>query len=185
MFATTSTETISLRPSGEFIQERKYLLNVSPKTLIFYQGSFKAFEGALDFQGARQRVCELRERGVKAVSVNTYLTCINAYWKWNGLDWRLSPLKEEQKILTTLGSVEFKKIINPSIKYTSRNITRAHLVALTILDTGLRASEVLGLQHKDCDLDNMVFKIFGKGGKERLVPFSLELRKPLFRYQKS
>jgi hypothetical protein len=30
----------------QFIQDRKYLKAVSPKTLIWYQCSFKAFDGA-------------------------------------------------------------------------------------------------------------------------------------------
>jgi hypothetical protein len=31
-----------------FIQERKYLKNVTPKTLAWYGDAFKAFQGALD-----------------------------------------------------------------------------------------------------------------------------------------
>ncbi len=35
---------------------------------------------------------------------------------------------------------------------------------------------------EDCDLDNLLVKLRGKGSKERLVPFSFELRKVLARY---
>ena len=183
MIATTSETSVSLRPSGEFIEERKYLLNVSPKTIIFYQCSFKAFEGALEFEAAKRRVVQLRQRGVKSVSVNTDLTCINAYWKWNGLNWRLSPLKEEQKILQTLSDNHIKALLG--FRPVGVNLKRAHLIALTILDTGLRASEVLGLTFKDCDLDNLTFKVKGKGNKHRLVPFSAELQKALWRMFRS
>jgi integrase/recombinase XerD len=58
------------------------------------------------------------------------------------------------------------------------------MVALTILDTGLRISECLSLTHGDVNFDTCTLRIQGKGGKERLVPFSMELRKALFKYVK-
>ena len=59
---------------------------------------------------------------------------------------------------------------------------RLHLLILILLDTGCRISEALDLRVADCDLDNLLLTIHGKGQKERKVPFSLELRKSLFRY---
>ena len=60
-----------------FIQERKYLKAVTPKTLAWYRNSFRAFEGALESAAAiNARIVELRERGVKPVSINTWLRCI-------------------------------------------------------------------------------------------------------------
>ena len=51
--------------ASEFIQERKYLKNVTPKTLAWYQTSFKAFGGALESEAAiKQRIIQLRDRGV-------------------------------------------------------------------------------------------------------------------------
>jgi site-specific recombinase XerD len=54
-----------------------------------------------------------------------------------------------------------------------------------MLDTGLRIPEVLGLTTGDVDFDNMTLRVRGKGGKHRLVPFSHELRKVLFRHTRS
>src|SRR5437588_102359 len=48
--------------------------------------------------------------------------------------------------------------------------------------TGLRISEVLNLRQSAVDYDNLILNVFGKGQKERLVPFSPELRKRLFRF---
>ena len=48
---------------------------------------------------------------------------------------------------------------------------------LTLLDTGCRISEALDLRVSDCDLENMLMTLKGKGQKERKVPFSFELRK--------
>jgi integrase/recombinase XerD len=60
---------------------------------------------------------------------------------------------------------------------------RVHLPVLFILDVGLRISETLNLRHADIDYDNLILKVFGKGQKERLVPFSPELRKRLYRFE--
>jgi integrase/recombinase XerD len=165
----------------EFIRERRYLKAVSPKTEMWYRHSFKAFEGATEsLESAKTRVVELRQRGVSAVSVNTYLRCLNAFWRWQGKDWKIGRLKEEQKILATLTADDCRKLIQ--YRPTSGNLRRAHLAALTILDTGLRASEVLSLTKENVDFDQLVIKVHGKGGKERPVPFSHELRKLLWRY---
>jgi site-specific recombinase XerD len=55
--------------------------------------------------------------------------------------------------------------------------------AQLILEPGLRVSEALHLRSGDIDCDNLILKVFGKGQKERLVPFSPELRRRLYRYQ--
>jgi hypothetical protein len=79
----------------KFIQERKYLKAVSEKTLLWYKDSFRAFEGALDStETINARIVELRMRGVKPVSVNTWLRCIKAYYLWQGKEWKVSKLKE-------------------------------------------------------------------------------------------
>ena len=68
-----------------FIQGRKYLKAVSDKTLAWYKDSFRAFEGALDTEAqVKQRIVEIRQCGVKPVSVNSWLRCVKAYWLWQG-----------------------------------------------------------------------------------------------------
>jgi site-specific recombinase XerD len=68
-------------------------------------------------------------------------------------------------------------------KPTSLGQRRVHLAALLALETGLRVSEVLHLRDADVDFENLILKVFGKGQKERLVPFSPDLRKRLYRFE--
>ncbi|MDP8980054.1 MAG: site-specific integrase [Acidobacteriota bacterium] len=63
---------------------------------------------------------------------------------------------------------------------TGTNATRAHMAALAILDTAVRASELLGIMPDAIDWDSLVLKVLDKGNKHRLVPFSFELRKRLY-----
>ena len=62
--------------------------------------------------------------------------------------------------------------------------TRLQTLVMTLADTGARIDEVLSLQWSDVDFDNLLVPLHGKGSKDRIVPFSLELRRFLFRWQK-
>ena len=58
---------------------------------------------------------------------------------------------------------------------TTRTHTYSLLFALPLLvlyGTGIRISELVGLSLADVDLDGALLRAFGKGAKERLVPFN-------------
>lgn len=171
----------------EFITERQYLKNVSAKTLSWYRQSFKAFAGAMDSRATIvARITELRQREVSAISVNTYLRCINAYFRWlhteHGVEvLRIPRLQAEQKIVATLSGEQIKRLVQHRPK--GANDSRAHLLSLVVLDCGLRITEALTLTWENIDLDNLCLKVKGKGSKERIVPVSMEMRRLLFRWR--
>lgn len=53
---------------------------------------------------------------------------------------------------------------------------------ITLLDTGLRLSEVAGLRMADAHIDEGYLKVMGKGAKERIVPIGSVAQKILLRY---
>ena len=163
-----------------FIKEREYLHNVSKRTLQWYTNCFSAWKKYATDNDPMKFVVNMREAGVLPVSCNTYICGMNAYFKWAGEPIKLRKLKLEQRILATLTDGHIKSLI--SYRPGGTNSVRAHIVALTILDTGLRISEILGLSKENVDWDQLTLRVHGKGGKHRLVPFSFELRKRLFRY---
>ena len=151
----------------EFLTERKYLKNVTDKTLVYYRCAFRSWEQ--HSQGDwKTWIVNLGQGGVSAISINTYSCAMNAYWKWAGTGLKVAYLKEEEKILATLNRDQIKRIL--AFKPKGRNQTRAHVTAMLILDGGYRISEVLGLGFEHCDFDNLVVKVRGKGNKHRLVP---------------
>jgi integrase/recombinase XerD len=163
----------------EFLTERKYLKNVADTTLVYYRCAFRSWD--LHAQGDwKTWIITLQQSGVSAISINTYICAMNAYWKWANVPLKVAYLKEEEKILATLTPDHIQRLIR--FKPTGINQTRAHTIALLILDGGYRISEVLGLVHEHCDLDNLVVKVRGKGNKHRLVPMSSDMRKVLYRY---
>jgi hypothetical protein len=64
-----------------FLRERRYLTNVTPKTVVWYQTAFLAFTRTVVVSGPddlnkpllHDFVVGLRERGLSPVSCNTYL----------------------------------------------------------------------------------------------------------------
>jgi integrase/recombinase XerD len=83
-------------------------------------------------------------------------------------------------VLPTFTDAQVKRLIawKPKGKYQRR----LHLVILLLLDTGCRISEALALRVADVNFEDLLVTLDGKGRKQRVVPFSFELRKSLFRY---
>jgi len=59
---------------------------------------------------------------------------------------------------------------------------RSVVIALTLLDTGLRVNELINLRMENVWLEDGLVKVLGKGNKERLVPIGKQIRKLLWRY---
>ena len=172
-----------------FIQERVYLKGISPATVRYYRWVERAFRPILNAPtkaGMLECIQKLLADGTSPISVNTYLRGFKAYCRWLNEEqslkevFRVQFLKTEQKILNTFSAEQVKAII--AFKPTGTNLTRAHIVACLLLDTGLRISEVLGLPKENVDFDNFTLRVLGKGGKHRFVPFSANLRRMLWTY---
>lgn len=185
--------------SASFIAERRYLHNVSPKTLEWYRCSFRAFEPYLTTVSdqnelrlaVKKAVMEMSEAGkLSPTSINDYARCINAFLKWlkdeGHIAERISiaKIKTPEKAPTLLTNQQ----VSALIRYTPRNRIerRVHMMMLVVLDTGLRADEVCHIKKQDVDMDNLLLTVRkGKGGKHRIVPFSLVLRRNLYRFMKT
>jgi site-specific recombinase XerD len=90
---------------------------------------------------------------------------------------RLHVLKVEKRILQTLSDSEMQALL--SMKPKRFDQWRLHALICLLLDTGLRIEEGLTLNVGDVDFDNLLLTAFGKGRKERRIPFSSELRRIL------
>ncbi len=174
--------------------DRKCLHNVSPQTINSYCGAWKAFQPFVEpaianctiREGVKQAVESRLGRGLKPVSVNSYLTGIRAFVGWLVEEGvlaqrpKITLLRFERKVLETLAPAQVKALLG--FRAAGANQTRAHTVACLALDTGLRISEALALRRTACDLDNLVLRVLRKGNKQQLVPISFEMRKILWRW---
>ena len=176
----------------QFVKDRHYLQNVSDRTLEWYRLAFKQFTAA-GHQDATERsakafVIGLRERGVKPVTCNNRARALNAFFVWLHREGHLEkpiriPLqREERKMLQTFTEAQLRALI--VFKPRNAGERRAHTLAMLLMDTGCRVDEALSLHVPDIDLDNVLLQVRGKGQKERIVPFSLVLRRVLFLWLK-
>jgi len=86
--------------------------------------------------------------------------------------------KPQKIVVVPMSEAEIRAMLG-AVK---RNADRNKTIILLLLDTGMRASELLGLDRKDIDLANRRLKVLGKGNKERMLPFSARTASQLFRY---
>jgi len=172
-----------MRGIEDFIRERKYLHNVSPRTVEWYETSFKWLPNPSPTQDQlNDTVIRMREKGLKATGCNSVARCVNAYMKWAELPGRIRKLKEPHLVLPTFSDTQIKKLV--SWKPDGQYNRRLHTLVLFLLDTGARISEATSVKVRDVDFENLLVTLDGKGQKQRVVPFSFELRKALFKHCK-
>jgi site-specific recombinase XerD len=176
---------------SEFVKSRRYLKNVTQRTVDWYQASFAAFErfhpsDEYTKSSLNAFVVALRGSGVSAISCNTYCCAVNAYLRWLQEEGyleaalRIPRLKTEKKIIATFNRSQ----VDAFLKWKPRVFSEHRLFALValLLDCGLRIQEALELRREQVDLENLLVKVKGKGEKHRIVPISFELRRVLHRW---
>jgi len=176
----------------QFIQEKKYLANVSPATCEWYKQSLNWLSSpSPDGAALKDFVMRMRAQGLTATSCNCRIRAVNSYLHWASgqgtkccaacSHLKVPRLKEEQRILPTFSVEDVQKIARHKPK--GFYAVRLHVFVLTLIDCGCRSGEAMGLRWPDVDFDNLLLKLHGKGAKDRLVPFSFELRRHLWRWR--
>ena len=67
----------------QFLKERSYLKNVTPRTIVWYQVAFKSYRASLGGDSfstkthLQQFVIALRQREIRPVTCNTYIGAMN------------------------------------------------------------------------------------------------------------
>ena len=84
-------------------------------------------------------------------------------------------------VMEPLTTEEIKKIIE-SINRRTLTGARNHAILVSLLDTGLRASEAAGVILNNLNLKDGYIKVTGKGGKERVVPIGKYVQMTLWSY---
>jgi len=178
----------------QFIRERQYLANVTPATIEWYRNSLKWLRTDSPSQDdLKEAVLRMRAQGCKPTGCNSVIQALNSYTHWINVGSeskcgsgcrhpKLAHLRVPDLVLPTLSESQIRLLVswNPKRKCQKR----LHLLVLMLLDTGCRITEALTLLVSEIDLDNLLVTLDGKGRKQRIVPFSLELRKVLFRFIK-
>jgi len=93
----------------------------------------------------------------------------------------VSTPKQDNRLPKFLYPLEIQALMNaPDLKTTAGKRDRAILE--TLYSSGLRVSELVGLDLIDVDLNERYVRVWGKGGKERIVPLGEKARESLIDY---
>jgi integrase/recombinase XerD len=83
-----------------------------------------------------------------------------------------------QGIPKALTEAEVEALLGAVVGDTARAL-RDRAIVETLYATGIRISELVGLDRRDLDLDDGLVRVLGKGGKERIVPVGRSARDAL------
>jgi integrase/recombinase XerD len=175
----------------QFIKERQYLQNATPRTVESYRYCLKFLPNENPSQAElHEMVLNLRQSGRKETGCNVVIRTINGYLHWaTGREGKcgagcnhpkLRKLKEPKVVMPTFTETQVSSLVKYRPKGPYKK--RLHLLVLFLLDTGCRITEALSVRVADIDMDNMLVTLDGKGRKQRIVPFSVELRRHLFKH---
>ncbi|TRZ96511.1 tyrosine recombinase XerC [bacterium] len=159
--------------------------NYSQHTILNYKLDLVDFQGFLggleiekvDYLVLRKYLASLKEKKLRNRTVNRHLStlrsffkflCREGYLKTNPMLSLLSP-KQEKYLPTFLTEEEITKLIEAAFKKDERGL-RDRAVLETFYSTGIRISELSGLDIDDMDFIGGIVKVMGKGKKERIVP---------------
>lgn len=190
------------RPLREFLDYLKLERNYSDKTCASYQSDIEKFhlfianEGVLmddvdsviirNFlteelnSGISKRSCKRRLCALK--HYYTYLNKKN-YVKDNPFLYINSP-KTDKKFPQVLYEHQVEEILLGNSKRTDETMIRDQAILELLYYTGMRASELVSLNLQDIDYNRRIVRVFGKGRKERLIPFTENCRLTVIKYVK-
>src|SRR5438128_4981722 len=92
----------------KFVQERKYLFNVSPKTEQIYRAAWQKWQKHGPDPVAF--VAGMREGGMNATGCNIYIRSMNAFFNWAEQP-PIRKLKEEEKVPPTFSPSDIQKLL--------------------------------------------------------------------------
>ncbi|HEX6324485.1 MAG TPA: tyrosine recombinase XerC [Vicinamibacterales bacterium] len=191
----------------QFLSFLRLNRNLSPHTLRAYDSDLSQYLDFLtghlskpasaidprevDSQAVRGFLDSLHRRGSSRASVARRVSALRAFGRWlvreGHVDADPAALvgapKVEQRLPTHLDMKEVVGMIEAAD--TSTPLGRRDRAILELFyASGLRLSELVGLDLEDVNLSGRVARVAGKGGKERIVPFNTSTAKAIKAYLK-
>ena len=138
---------------------------------------------------ARHRFTRPQSGHLSGHTINGYLRALQAFWSWLEREdfieqnpfINLKIPKAPKKVIPIFSEEQLRHLFG-AIDITSAIGYRDYTIILTLLDTGIRCSELTGLRLTDVNLESRLLKVWGKGSKERLVPVGAKVQKALWKY---
>ena len=186
----------------DFIDYLRYERNYSLRTTEGYKADLEAFrqfyeaaDSSLSWADMpadviRQWVVEMMDKGNAATSVRRRLSSLRSFYKFllrRGLVDKdpvhnMPGPKVERKLPAYVREKEMDSLFDGEFFGKDYQGWRDRMILLTFYSTGIRLSELVGLDDRDVDLDQMQLKVTGKRNKQRIIPYGDEFGDSLRHY---
>ena len=189
---------------NEFLNYLKFERNCSDLTIKNYGEDLRAFkefygnlEGchswkSVDSDIIRDWMESMMDKGNNATSINRRLSALRSFYRF-ALARKLvdkDPVhgvtgpKKGRPLPQFLKENEMDRLLDADSWTESFEDVRDRMVIMTFYETGIRLSELIGLDDSMVDFSNRQLKVTGKRNKQRVIPFGEELLAMLRDYMK-
>ena len=188
--------------TDSFLDYLRYERNYSEKTVLAYgedisqlrefaQERMEKFDPAeVKPELVREWIVSLMDQGYTSTSVNRKLSSLRSFYKYLLRQGEVSvdPLrkitgpKNKKPLPSFLKESEMNKLLDDTDFGEGFKGYRDRLIIEVFYATGIRLSELIGLDDKDVDFSASLLKVTGKRNKQRLIPFGDELRELMLEY---
>ena len=188
--------------TDSFLSYLQYERNYAVGTIAYYKadvlelqdfiqekvGDFTPSE--VDAGLVREWIISLMDKGVAASTINRKLSSIRTYYKFllkkgevpaDPLQ-KITGPKKKKPLPVFLKESEMNKLLDEVDFGEGFEGCRDHMIIEMFYATGIRLSELIGLDDKDVDFASSLIKVTGKRNKQRLIPFDEELRNSMKEY---
>lgn len=178
--------------------------NYSEKTVVSYgidlrefEGYFKKVDAEMDFTAVgadvvRNWVVHLMDEGRAATSVNRKLSSLRSFYRFllrkkmitvNPMAKVVGP-KKKKPLPSFVREKDMDRLLDGLTFEEGFEGRRDRVILEMFYATGMRLSELIGLDDVDVDFSARLIKVTGKRNKQRLIPFGNELAEDLLIYIK-
>ena len=187
----------------DFLNYLRYERNYSNYTIGAYSKDLDQFQryvrehregvfnpGEIDSDFVRSWIVSLMDEKLSPVSVNRKLSSLKSFFKFlmkrgivsaNPLRLVSGP-KTKKPLPYFIKDSELEALLDGDGFDEDFEGVRDRLVLEMLYDTGVRRSELVGLQDTDIDYDAMLIRVTGKRNKQRLIPFAERLKNLMLAY---
>ncbi len=182
---------------------------LSSHTLADYHNTFRKFTEFLEDDPPLSSITPDQVRTFLAAQTVSKKTCLNYYtglcalWTWavkeklveTHVPRLVDPPDPEERDIVPYTEADVRSLlgaIDRSRTYTrpgkrecsnaQPNAARNRAILLLLLDTGMRASELCEIKIHQVDIKNRRVSVFGKGSKERTLPFGPRTGQAIWKY---
>jgi len=186
----------------QFLSYLQYERNRSERTVKAYGDDLRSFEAffknlddqlsweSVDSDVIRSWMESMMDKGNTATSINRRLSAVRSLYRFalsRGIVERdpahgLKGPKGKKLLPQYLRESEMDRLLADDMWTDEMGDLRARTIILMFYSTGIRLSELTGLDNTSVDFAAQQLKVRGKGNKERLIPFGGELQKALRLY---